>query len=156
MSTNRPDAVNGVLPKGISSDTQELELLESQKLDVAQVPAVHGADDLVRKVAAGIEQALKGFVDHQSRLLDRHRENLSRLEGTVVPTEGEFPFDIGPLKARVEEMRTEALRLLRSENPNERARGQDELTVSVELFNLVLFVLEQQMQIQVHRARIAR
>jgi|GEM_PF-2767165 hypothetical protein len=154
MSTNSLDPLAGALSRVISGLTQHVDAIDGQ--NGTNTPAGMAADDMVRKVAASLEQAMKGFFDHRSHLLHHPHEGAPRLESPDCPTGGELPVDVGALKMRITELRTEAVRLLRSEKVQERERGRDELTVAVELFNLLIFMIEQQIQIQVERARIAR
>ena len=154
MSSNTPDPA--ALPRQFPELTQLLDQLAVQKSRDANPPAGSAADDMVRKVAASIEQVMKGFFEHQSKQLDRHHEGVKQGDGSIGPVSSEYPAEIASLKGRISEMRTEALHLLNSPNPHDRARGRDELNVAVELLNLIIFMLEQQMQIQVQRARFAR
>ena len=55
-------------------------------------------------------------------------------------------------QAQIDAMRSEALRLMQSENQFDRLRGKDELVVAAELFSLLSRMLEQQMQIQARQA----
>jgi hypothetical protein len=154
MSSNISDPA--ALPRQFPELTQLLDQLAVQKSRDANTPTELAVDDMVRKVAASIEQAMKGFFDHQSKLLDRHHEDVKPLGTSDGGIGSEYPAEISSLKGRISEMRTEALHLLHSSNPHDRVRGQDELNVAVELLNLIIFMLEQQMQIQVQRARFAR
>jgi hypothetical protein len=154
MSTNTPDPLASALSRVLSGLTQHVDPIDGQ--NGTNTPAGLAADHMVRKVAASIEQAMKGFFDHQSNLPHHRHEGAPRLDAPDCPTGGEFPVDVGALKMRISELRTEAVRLLRSEHAEQRDRGRDELAVAVELFNLLIFMIEQQMQIQVERARIAR
>ena len=154
MSSNISDPA--AIPRKFPELTQLLDQLVAQKSGDANTSAGLSADDMVRKVAASIEQAMKGFFDHQSQLLDRHHEGVKPLAVSDAATSSDYPAEIASLKGRISEMRTEALRLLHSPDPHDRARGRDELNVAVELLNLIIFMLEQQMQIQVQRARFAR
>ena len=154
MSSNTPDpaAIRPQFPEL----TQLLDQLVAQKSNDANASPGLPADDMVRKVAASIEQAMKGFFDHQSRLLDRHHDGVKPALASDAVICSEYPAEIASLKGRINEMRTEALHLLHSQNPQTRDRGRDELNVAVELLNLIIFMLEQQMQIQLQRARFAR
>jgi hypothetical protein len=154
MSTDTPDQLAGALSRVISGLTQHVDQLDGHKTDVANTPAGLAADEMVRRVAASIEEAMEGFLDHLSNPLDHRHEGVQRQPDG--PTDGEFSFDIGSLTGRIDEMRTQALCMLRSEHSQERERGRDELNVAVQLLNLLIFMLEQQMQVRVHRARIGR
>jgi len=46
--------------------------------------------------------------------------------------------------------------MLGSEHSQQRERGRDELNVAVQLLNLLIFMFEQKMQVQVQRAKVAR
>jgi hypothetical protein len=61
--------------------------------------------------------------------------------------------DITALKARIDCLRSEALRLISSLNVEDRVQGVNDLELVIELLNLLLMILEQQMQIRVLQAR---
>ena len=67
--------------------------LDGDKSDVANTPAGLAADDRVRKVAASIEEAMKGVLDHLSSPLDHRHEGVPRQDAVEGPTDDEFSFE---------------------------------------------------------------
>jgi hypothetical protein len=74
MSSNTPDPLAVALDRVLSGLTQHVDPSGGLKADGANTPAGLAADDIVRKVATSIEQAMKGFFDHQANLRHHHHE----------------------------------------------------------------------------------
>ncbi len=113
-------------------------------------PAGQMAGEMVRDVAVRIEQVLKEVFGS----LHKHSGYVSAIEPPLGRDTDEdlLRIEIPSLKAQIDAMRSEAVRLMESGNQFDRLRGKDELEVAAELFSLLSRMLEQQMQIQARQA----
>ncbi len=146
MSTNIPDGAAGPLASVVSGIANSVAADSGVS---ANQPAGQIASDMARNVASGIDQIFKAVFESLQK--QRAQEVVSPPAFSASEAdEADLGVDIGTLKSRIDEMRSEASRLMQSENKFDRLRGKSELEVAVELFSLLSLMLEQQMQIQGH------
>ncbi|HMK22607.1 MAG TPA: hypothetical protein VK466_09750 [Terriglobales bacterium] len=150
MSTNIPERLDGKLSRLISGLSQSLEA-EGQGLK--DPVAGQAAEDLVRKVASSIEEALGGFLRVEPRALKPTEESVAPDISSSRVEDYSLASDITALKARIDCLRSEALRLMSSLNVQDRVHGRNDLQLVIELLNLLLMILEEQMQIRSLQAR---
>ena len=144
MSTRIPE---GDLSRVVSGIADSMAVTSVRN---GSAPAGQMAGEMVRDVAVWIEQVLKEVFGS----LHKHSADVSAIEPPVRSDTDEdlLRIEIPSLKAQIDAMRSEALRLMQSENQFDRLRGKDELVVAAELFSLLSRMLEQQMQIQARQA----
>jgi hypothetical protein len=150
MSTSIPE---GDLSRVVSGIADSMAVTGAGN---ASAPAGQMAGEMVRNVALGIDQVLKAVFGNLHKHGANVTENAQPLTissaSDIDSDEDVLRVDITSLKAQIDGMRSEALRLMQSDNKFDRLRGKDELEVAAELFSLLSRMLEQQMQIQARRA----
>ena len=144
MSSSIPE---GELSRVVSGIADSMALTGVAK---GSAPAGQMAGEMVKDVAVRIEQVLKEVFGN----LHKRSAAVGAIDPPVVcdTDEDVLRVEIPSLKAQIDGMRSEALRLMQSQNPFERLRGKDELEVAAVLFSLLSRMLEQQMQIQARQA----
>lgn len=146
MSTSIPE---GELSRVVSGIADSMAVAGDGK---GSAPAGQVAGEMVRDVAARIEQVLKEVFG------SLHKHPAHATDGVQPPLisndsdQDVLRVDITSLKTEIDGMRSEAHRMMQSDNPFDRLRGKDELEVAAELFSLLSRMLEQQMQIQARQA----
>ena len=145
MSTNMPEQIDGRLSRLISGLAQSVEAEGQAVNDPA---ASQAAEEMVRKVASSIEQALQGFLRQEPPSVKNVGEGAIPDISSSRAADYDAAADITALKARIDCLRSEALRLMSSLNVQDRVHGVNDLELVIELLNLLLMILEQQMQIR--------
>ncbi len=149
MSTNIPEGAAGPLASVVSGIANSVADANGGS---GNEPAGQVASDMVRNVASGIDQVLKAVFES----LQKHSVHSVASPPAFSASEADeadLGVDIGALKSRIDEMRSEASRLIQSDNKFDRLRGKSELEVAVELFSLLSLMLERQMQFQARQIK---
>lgn len=150
MATKIPEQIDGTLSRLIAGLAQSAEA-EGHGLN--NPAASQSAEEMVRKVAGSIEQALKGFLPQEPCSTKGAEEGAVPDISSSRLRDYDTAVDIAALKARIDALRSEALQLMSSLSVPDRVRGQNEFQLVIELLNLLLMILEQEMQIRSLQAR---